>query len=248
MVELSVSAEDAALLASLPLALTNLAAGQMAVREDSQGRYVDVDVPYLRLNPGEAADVTLWATKFGQPWSGAVLPVALQPIVPAANGGPWNNNDPQKADFALDDCGHHRYKRHGRASVDRERPGHAAKYADGQLGPDGQIYGVICPPGGPADIPSWPSLGQIFLFAGAPISVLVFSRYPIPPRPTWDEHVGPIFGLYVRLYPFMKGIVDLADYDTVNANASDIQAVLNLPQTSPHYMPIVRDLSGTSWR
>jgi len=78
---------------------------------------------------------------------------------------------------------------------------------------------------------------------GTPINVLVFSSYTMPAKPTWDQHVEPILGNYARMYPYMKGIIDLGDYETVVANITAIQYVLNLPVTHPHHMPIVRDLS-----
>jgi len=55
------------------------------VQEDLQGRYVDVDIPFLRMNPGDQSTVTLWATQFGRPWKVDNLDVALQPIIDAAN-------------------------------------------------------------------------------------------------------------------------------------------------------------------
>lgn len=125
-------------------------------------------------------------------------------------------------------------------------------------GPDGQVYWVTG---------SWANWGLTNLFPGSglvnggagqyvfsgngypyslPINVLVFSSYAAKSAsgPTWTDDVGPILSSYARLYPYMKGIIDLGDYNTVKTNAAAIQGVLNLPPTNPHHMPITRDLSS----
>ncbi|HWB14116.1 MAG TPA: hypothetical protein VG826_33125 [Pirellulales bacterium] len=249
IVETAVPDSQISLVLRSPLTLTNVDAGQIAVQEDPAGRYVDVDQPFLRLNPGDSADVTLRATKLGQPWAGVTLPVDLQPVAPAANGGPWNNNDPPAALMLSAAAVVTGADGTATLKLTAGDPGTPRLYRDGQAGPDGQIYAVtsLRPiPGQPPQLAPvlWPSVGQVFLFPGAPINVLVFSRFAMPAQPNWDDHVGPILSLYARLYPYMKGIIDLADYATVTQNAEDIQAVLNLPVESPHYMPIVRDLSA----
>jgi hypothetical protein len=160
--------------------------------------------------------------------------VQLYPAGSSANQGPWQNSAPQSGLALSSSLLTSAADGTARLSLTASDPGTPRTYPDGKAGPDGQVYWI----GGP-----WVAWGQIFLFATAPINVLVFSGYPMPPLPNWDEHVGPIFSTYARLYPYMKGIIDIADYDTVVQNASDIQNALNLPRTSPHHMPIVRDLS-----
>ena len=229
------------------LTLTNVGLLEMAVQEDSQGRYVDVDVPFLRLNPKETAVVTLWATKFGSPWSGANLPVALQPPVSAQNagaGGAWNLNDPPGALTLSPAVVVTGADGTGKLTLTASDPGTPRKFSDGP-GPDGQVYGVTCPPPGSGQPAAWPSFGQIFLFPGSPINVLVFSSYTWPARPTWDGQVGPLFAEYAKLYRYMKGILDLSDYDVVKNNAPSFKTVLCYTDiTDAHYMPVVRDLSA----
>jgi hypothetical protein len=242
-----------------PLSLVDLATAQTAVEEDEEGRYVDVDLQFFRLDPGDKAPATLWATKFGQPWK-TTLDLAVQPPGQVNNPGPqgapetyamWLGGTPEgvvtlswgtqegvsiNVDTSSD----------GTATVTLkagdpripESPGSTVlvsprRYSDGQEGPDGQVYTITG---------SWQSWGGIFLYA-APLNVLVFNGYPLPEQPTWTAHVQPIFNMYARLYPYMKGIIDLGDYDTVKENAGDILAVLKLPRSNPHHMPIVRDLS-----
>lgn len=240
IVEVPLSAQLAELLQGQPMTLTDTTAGQVAVQEDAEGRYVDVDTPFCRLNPGEAASIKLWATQFGKPWAGAVLPLGLAPPMNAANGPTvapfaWQNGTPAAA-LALSE-GSLTTGADGTATLTltASDPGTPRKYPDQQLGPDGQVYWISGP---------WAAWGKIFLFSGAPINVLVFSHCVMPQEPpTWDEHVGPILGNYARLYPYMKGIIDIGDYETVRQNAKAIHHVLNLPAADPHHMPVVRDLS-----
>jgi hypothetical protein len=257
IVEVPVSAPLASLLQSQPLTLTNTtnpSSPVTAVKEDALGRYVDVDVPFFRLEPGETGQVTLWATKFGQPWIGAELDVAPVPVVgnppggnptpgPSQNGGPWPNGWPTGALTLSTRSVSTGSSGTGVLTLTASDPGTPRTYPDSSPGPDGQTYWITG---------SWANWGMIFLFpgmgitspaGGAPINVLISSTYAAPANPTWDADVGPILQNYARLYPYMMGIVDIGDYETVKQNASSIQYVLNLPRTDPHHMPIVRDLS-----
>ncbi len=236
IVEIPVPPDQVPQLLASPLTLTNVSVSPpvIAVQEEPEGRYVDVDVPFFRLNPGDSGQVTLWATKFGQPWKGASLSLALDGVTPAGNGGPWNNSDPQNALALSSNTATTDATGAAKVTLAASDPGTPRMYPDGNPGPDGQVYWVTGP---------WAAWGQIFLFSGAPINVLLFSAYPMPPQPNWDEHVGPILSNYARMYPYMKGIMDIGDYATVVQNASAIGKVLNLPQSNPHHMPIVRDLS-----
>jgi hypothetical protein len=247
VVEIPVSPSLVNCLQSQPLTLTDITNSQspvVAVQEDALGRYVDVDVPFFRFNPNDSASVTLWATQFGQPWNGAALPVQLSPVAAAANGNPmnlpnpgvtWNNSDPQAALQRSATTLTTGPDGTATLQLTASDPGTPRTYPDGQPGPDGQVYWITGP---------WTAWGQIFLFPGAPINVLIFSSYLMPLQPNWDDHVGPILSTYARLYPYMKGIIDLSDYPTVVENAGAIQHVLNLPVNDPHHMPIVRDLSA----
>ncbi len=255
IVEIPVSASLVYLLQNQAMTLYDVTNSTTAVREDLQGRYVDVDVPYFRLSPGDSPQVTLWATKFGQPWSGASLDVALvpqvgtpwtpgqPPVSQAQNGGPWPNAYPPGALTLSSNCIITGSKGTGVLNLAAGDPGTPRTYPDGMAGPDGQVYWITG---------SWANWGMIFLFpgmgitspaGGVPINVLLFSGYTAPVQPTWDNDVGPILSNYARMFPYMKGIIDLGDYDTVKENAVAIHHVLNLPVTDPHHMPIVRDLS-----
>lgn len=249
IVEVPVPAALVSRIQSAPLTLVDAKSRAPVGQEDAQGRYVDVDIPFFRFNPGDTGTVTLWATRFGMPWKGAQLDLALAPEVPASNGPQtnplWLNNSPQSALRIAGPGGSPAGSitvttdANGTATVGLAAgdPGTPRKYPDGQDGPDGQVYQVVG---------SWTSWGQIFLYPGAAINVLVFSGYPVPAQPNWNEHVGPILSNFARMYPYMKGIIDLGDYGTVTDpdNLAAIAKVLNLPVTDSHHMPVTRDLSG----
>jgi hypothetical protein len=244
IVEFPVSAAQARQLSSSPLTLFDDTASipVIAAQEESQGRYVDVDVPFLRLNPRESRRVSLWATKFGRAWAGAELDVALvpqignalppgsQPTPQANNGGPWPNGYPQNALTLSSNLVITGTDGVGGLVLTAADPGTPRTYPNGQAGPDGQVYWITG---------SWAEWGRIFLFPGGgitnppngtPINVLIFSSFPSPAQPNWDQHVGPLLANYARMYPYMKGIVDLADYDIVVANADAIEEVVSFRQ------------------
>ena len=75
------------------------------------------------------------------------------------------------------------------------------------------------------------------------ISALVWTDFHAPADPTWNQDVQPILSEYAQVYPVMKDIVDLADYQSVVDNKDGLARVFTLPQDNPHYMPVTRDLS-----
>lgn len=97
--------------------------------------------------------------------------------------------------------------------------------------------------------------GQLYLFthdysmdtSGQPITLYVFEDSPYVQNPTWWQNVYPIFLQYARLYPAMRDLIDLSDYNSVTNADFDIpmkiQTVMTLPMSHPGYMPVTRDVS-----
>ena len=50
---------------------------------------------------------------------------------------------------------------------------------------------------------------------------------------------------YAVLYPAMKKIIDLSDYQAVFTNSAEILDVISLPILDPAHMPVTRDLSAS---
>ncbi len=61
----------------------------------------------------------------------------------------------------------------------------------------------------------------------------------------WDDHVQPIFHQYEVLYPVMKNILRLGEYDDVTKpqNIRLLKKAMSLDVNHPSYMPVTRDLS-----
>jgi hypothetical protein len=93
--------------------------------------------------------------------------------------------------------------------------------------------------------------GQIYTFSIdytsevglPPMTFLVFEDSPVVTSPTWWSDVYPVFLQYAKLYPFMRGLIDLSDYNTVIAKKAAIIGMLSLPMDDPAFMPVTRDLS-----
>ena len=77
------------------------------------------------------------------------------------------------------------------------------------------------------------------------ISILGFSYYNAPKVPTWINNVEQIFKQYDRLYPVMKGIMRLGNYNDVIQHIPMLKYSLSLDIDHPSYMPVTRDLSPT---
>jgi hypothetical protein len=110
-------------------------------------------------------------------------------------------------------------------------PGSPRSYIDGQVYGISYALGDSPPPVGSVSNPS-----QI-------LSALVWSAYTAPAQPTWASDVQPIFQQYANLYPVMRPIVDLSNFDNVVARGPLVTHVLKLPVTNAMYMPVTRDLS-----
>ena len=78
------------------------------------------------------------------------------------------------------------------------------------------------------------------------ITIKVYSDVSYDSPSNWVDHVYPIFLQYARLYPVMKNIVNLSDYEGVVQPY--IHRLLNfslqLDWNHPNYMPASRDLSS----
>jgi len=78
---------------------------------------------------------------------------------------------------------------------------------------------------------------------GQPLTCLLFVSTQGPAQPTWTNDVQPIFAQYAKIYPGMKQVLDLSDYDTVVANLETFNTVMNVPMSDPRHMPVTRDLA-----
>jgi hypothetical protein len=71
----------------------------------------------------------------------------------------------------------------------------------------------------------------------------VLDAYRAPEHPTWVRDVQPVLQQYANLYPVMRSILDLGNYNHVLQHSAYIKRTLLAPQESPNHMPVTRDLS-----
>ncbi len=205
-----------------------------AIAEPPQGLFVRADKFVYRLDPGDTAQVELHATRYGQPYKGAAVlssfdPSGLQPS--SQIGTPPPVAEPTTAvDFparvVTDET--------GRAvlPIRVSDPGNPRGYIDGQ------VYGVR--PALEETLP--PAVGYPFNPFHF-ISLLVFDSFvPVEP-PTWHGAIEPILKQAANLYPVMRRILDLGDYESVVANKRLLELAFSLDVTDPNSMPVTRDLS-----
>jgi hypothetical protein len=205
--------------------------GTTVASEGVDGLHVRADDFVYRMSANDPATVTLRASRFGQPLAGAQIAVVFDDSqLQGGNGSPPVDTPPSGLTFP--------------STVTADGQGVASlPLKAGSLGQpprgyiDGQVYGVRY------SLPqSDPNAGGYFDAADF-VSVLVWTDFPIPAQPTWNEHVKPILTQYKNLYPVMAGFVDLSNYASVVAHKASMQDVFQRPQEDPRYMPVTRDLS-----
>jgi len=74
------------------------------------------------------------------------------------------------------------------------------------------------------------------------VCIHVYDKFTAPASVTYAT-VKPILDQYARLFPFMKGQVDLSSLSAVKAMKDPILQSLLRPLEHPGYMPVTRDLS-----
>ncbi len=206
------------------------------LRENPQGLYINAEDSIFRLNPGETAETRVLVTRFGAPAAGqevslefateqlnmmqnAMNPSTLPTGLPTAA-----LELPPPAATGTDGWVSFELRAH-----DPDNPRHYI---------DGQVYGVGFNLAEMAQL-NYSRNNNNFL------SVLVWDHTTWNDPPTWWGDVQPILYQYSRLYPVMKQIMDLGDYETVVRHAAILRMALSLPVDDPAYMPVTRDLSKT---
>ena len=223
----------------LALLLTNASGNAtVAISEPADGLYTRADQFVFRLNPGDPANVRVYATQFGSPYANARVlcisdPSQLQSQEFSLIGAAPDVAIPASAvEFParlVTDA-------NGAATlpIHVSDPGNPRQYIDGQLYgvrpilEDTLVYGTNYP------FNQWEF-----------VSLLVFDTFDAGDPPTWYGSMQPIFQQYANLYPVMKHFLDLASYDSVCENAKLLRLAFGLPRENPNAMPVTRDLSGS---
>lgn len=227
VVEIALDGGSLAAIEEARLALS-LSTVQTPTLESPGGLYVRADDFVARLDPGDTAQVRLFATRYGRPYAGAQIvakddPSGLQSQGDPTAGEPAGGISHAQGSFAAGDDGT------AMLQITAGDPGRPRDYIDGQL------YGVRpALADQPVDYPTDP-----WNF----ISVLVFDAFTPTEPITWWPTLQPIFQQYANLYPVMDLFLDLADYDSVGENAELLSLAFGLDEHDPNAMPVTRDLS-----
>lgn len=221
----ALTTQELATIAQAPLAI--VADGRtVALAEAPDGVHVRADQFVYRLDAGETAPVTVYATRFGAPLAG--LQVVAQPEAAQLGPTPPPVAEPAgaialPAPVATDPRGI------AELPIATSDPGTPRGYLDGQ------VYGVRPLPAGASGPPFNPT---------EYVSLLVWSAFAGGEPLTWWDDVEPILRQYANLYPVMGTFVDLGDYDAVCANRELLLLAFGLDPSDPNSMPVTRDLSG----
>lgn len=204
--------------------------------------YVVLSQTFLRLSPGDKADLDVHAYRFGQPLANETVSVELiQPGFFEKNFPQFPGLDQQIQPGSSEPASGLQFDS---SSVTTDAKGLACltirasapqPLPDSRKEIDSQVYFV----GG-----TWQGAAYYWWpMSFAPLSVLVYDEFTIPENPTWTADVEPVMDQYMRLYPGMKAILDMSDYHVVQQNAHALQAVFSASLLDPARMPVSRDLA-----
>jgi hypothetical protein len=215
---------------SLAILLTDASSNSsLAIAEPPGGLYVRADQFVYRLNPGEDAEVQLFASAMGQPYPNAQIVSYLDST--QIGGGPPVGIPTGALQFPLSVV----TDSNGRASmkVAAQDPKNPRGYIDGQ------VYGLR-----PVLIDTLPPALQYPFNPLEFISFLVWDEFTADP-PVWYGCLQPVFQQYANLYPIMDRFLDLASYDSICQNITPLAIVFGLAAEDPNTMPVTRDLSAS---
>jgi hypothetical protein len=230
---------------SAQLVLTGNSGNMIA--EWSNGAFVRADRFVYRMSANDTVAIPVYATQWGRPLAGAALTFEFdnsQLQSQASSMLPTPAPQPGSPESALPYSGSPVTDAAGMAtlSITAADPGTPRWFNNGEdYGIDGQVYGRR------------PAFADPAMVAGPInqwnfVSFLVWSNFPRAQDPplsdpvTWNE-VQPIFQQYANLYPVMLRFLNLADYDSVVANARLLRLAFGLDPSDPNAMPVTRDLS-----
>lgn len=242
VVALPLTAAQISMISANPLFLAsaNNALPNAVIGEWTSGAFVRADRFVYRLSPGDAVKIPVYATQFGQPLAGVSVSFNQDPsqLQPSNDINPNDTPPVATPPGALTFPSTAVTNSNGMATLTLtvSDPGTPRYFNNGQdYGLDGQVYGIR------------PSFTNPMFGGGATnqwnfISILLWSGFAVSDPVTWTD-VEPIFTQYANVYPVMSRFLNLADYDSVVANAGLLTLAFGLDPSNPNAMPVTRDLS-----
>jgi hypothetical protein len=211
--------------------------GQIAIRETTDGLFVEAEPLVFRIDPPGSGEVSIYTAQFGAPLPGAEVRIGQLGKMPGQGGG----GGPQQPPANIPDIGVPEAKFHAPASVRTDARG-TAKFTFAAENPgnprtyiDGQVYLIDF---------RLPNQGNQ---ARSPFDYVVAhvrEAVAVPADPTWTD-VAPILTQYANLYPVMSRVLlKLSDPQAVKRHAKLLHLAFSLPIEDSNHMPVTRDLSA----
>lgn len=226
---------------NFPLALQEISSGKatQVLLESDTGLYVRSDQFVYRFNPGECADTTFYATKFGAPLPNAGISVKQYGPAFVPKPSPYTGNVMQPPmgtpTTALTwDGGSLVTDADGKAvfTMKAGDPGNPRAYIDGQ------VYYILY------QLDALQGNSNYVADPSNTLSILIWDRFQPDGEPSWYTDIQPIMQQYANLYPVMGQILDLGNYYDNLKYQKLLELAFSLPKSDSNYMPVTRDLSG----
>lgn len=248
IVDFDVPEDAGRLIDDHPLAILVPAADgalSIALRETVAGVWVRADDFVHRLDASAAGWVkgvaTLYAMRFGRPYSNAVILASLAPPDDTPGGAYPDEVQPPQSPIPTINvpAGNIRFSQTslkmdsrgvGSLTYWARDPGRPRQYLDGQIYV--LNYGIA-------------ATGQSPMPMFEVVAVHLREAFTPQTTPSWDAEIAPILVQYGNLYPIMsEGLFSFSNYDAVAANARLLYLALARDIDDPEYMPATRDLSA----
>ena len=205
--------------------------GEERLRENSDGYYINVDCAAARMEPNKKASVALTVYQFGQPQSThPQIEFKAETSEPAPSSAVKlelsDDASPAPGRFPL-----------------QLSTGDAFALPSKRQPMDSQLCAIKATSGSTfigegLRVPTLPPLPLL--------SLLFWQNHKVVQQANWQDHIEPILANYGRLYPGMKGRLDLTNEETVTAFAKLFKDRFLVDVQDPAFMPVVRDMSPST--
>ena len=268
VVQIALSDEEVIAITNHSLAVK--AGGQLVIKENEGGYYVNVEAASNRVQftnaatqqlaqdvkasltgtqvqPNYTRDITLVAYQYGRPFNGIVAGGS------AGAGQLAITMDPQQVKYRDDNPEEPYFQSTEILSVSLGKSNGVGQYPltvtprqqvdIGKTNPRYAMDSVLCH----VEMTSSQALIGENQGSAPPVApaltVLYWQNNLIASSPDWDTNIGPILKKYARLYPGMTDRLDIGDERTVKANLRTLIDRFTLEVTDPAFMPVIRDMS-----
>jgi len=243
IVQISLDASEKELISRTPVVVRM--DGEAVLQENSDGLYLSIDKASARMEPKSQKQFDVYVYRFGKPQTALPAGLTLETFVSVDAPNPLDNSTSPTQDISVE------LNPVGSAAgrfVLTLKTGPAVPLQQIRVPLDSHLYFVV------ASLPGHMVGEDNYLLPDFPpnpplIALLFWQNHLVvqaPNTPNWANHIGPILRRYARLYPGMKGRLDISDLATVKGFARGMEVHFSLDSNDPGYMPVTRDLSPST--